>query len=295
MFPRGRKYDIIDYGYDTIAMADVSTVWLKFNYYALSHRNELKRWWVILLLAVAVFCVVFVITNVAVYLIDIPRQTNMMLTMANNQVPYSKIRSENIPIQPSIGTATAVQMTTGAYDLIVPVNNSNDNWAIDEITYHFTIHGTETESSTDYIMPNSDKILSVRNVRTPFSPDQVTVTFSVDNISWKRIDNIASLPVFDFEVSNVKQSSTNVGGIPYHLVTADVTNNSFVSLWKTKFVTILYSGDSVVGVHYTYFEPFNTSETKSIYAQFDSVQTSVTSVFIEPDINLLDTENIVSR
>ncbi|MFA5134481.1 MAG: hypothetical protein WC505_01680 [Patescibacteria group bacterium] len=276
-------------------MPDVSTVWLRANYYALSHRNELKKWWVIVLLAVAVFCVVFVITNITVYIIGIPQQTSTMVAMASSQVAYGKIRIENQPVNPSVGAATAVQMTTGAYDLIVPVHNPNRNWAINEIAYKFTVNATETEVATDFIMPNSRKILTVRNVQSPFSPSQIAVTVSIESISWKRIDNVAALPSLDFTIENIKQSMSNVGGIPYYLVTADVTNNSFTSFWSTKFVTLLYSGDAIVGVHYTYLEPFNTSEKKSIYAQFDSVQTSVTSVSIEPDINLLDTENIVSR
>jgi len=277
-------------------MFDINTLWLKINYFGLSHRSDIRKWWVILLLAADIFVVVFIFTNLIVYLANITQEEKLLVAMAESPINYQAIRTQHIPRPLEIVTTVVIPQGQARYDLVTQVKNSNKNWAVENIVYNFSLAGQETEEQTDFIMPETDKYLIISNVNGPAKQEQAKATFSIKKVAWRRVDNLGKLPAIDFTIDDIEYSSSVVvDGLNVHRVTAQIANRAFNSFWQTKFVVVLYSGDNIVGVNYVYFDQFRSGEERSLYSQWDTVAGAVNQVAIVPDINLLDQENIITE
>ncbi len=292
MFSRRPEYAKI-YLRGIINMFDIGTIWLKSSYYLLSHRSDLRKWWVIVLVAVSVFITFFTITNIVIYLIGIPNASRYMVSMATSQVDYNGIRARSVPLSLIIEDPIVVSAGKGKYDIIAHVINNNPQWAVSEISYSFTANGQEGKVRLDYVMPNSEKFFTDLSVRLDEGTINVEVAMAVDNIKWQRVDNPSLLQEVDFLVDNVTYLPIKKNNATAYRVTADVTNNSLTSFWNTKFIVVLYNADTVLAIQYVYFEPFNAEETKSLLTQWDTVTGNVTDVGVVADINMLDQSNII--
>lgn len=272
-------------------MPDIGAIWLKINYFGITHREDLKKWWVIILLAIDVFIVVFIFTNLIVYLVGLPKENKLIVAMAESPIDYRAVREKHTPWPLEIATTAAIPLANNKYDLVTKVKNNNKNWALESISYIFSVDGQETEIMTDFIMPNSEKYLTAQRVS---GSGQGKASFTINEVNWKRVDDMNKLPVVDFSIDNLEYSSaTATDDLTVHRVTAQVTNKAYNSFWQTKFIVVLYSADKIVGVTYVYLDQFNSGEKKSIYTQWNTVAGAVSSVTILPDINLLDQENII--
>lgn len=274
-------------------MFDIGTIWLKTNYFFLSRRDELKKWWVILLIAIAVFLFFFSVTNVALYLIGIPRYQAMTVEMATNYVDYDVIRASNAPQELILDSPVALSRTNDRYDLVIAAENGNSQWAVKSVSYTFTVDDQEVGNGTDFILPNSRKFLIVYNVALESISSSSNISVAIADIKWSRIASADALPTIDFAIENVDYTTSTVQSTTVNRVTADLKNNSFYSFWKTKFVVVLYNDESIIGIAEENVEPFRRDEQEKLFTQWDALGSAVTDVSIIPDINLLDDSNII--
>lgn len=277
-------------------MIDISTIWLKISYSFLTNRNELKKWWVIILVAVTVFAAVFTFTNVILYLIGLPQQNKLMASMAANQLDYTTWQMKAKPQALDVGTPVAVAASVGKYDLMVKVKNSNKNWAVTKITYKFTIADQTTDALTEFIMPNTEQYLTATNVSGPATASTLNLSFSIDSLEWQRIEDPKVLPVADFLVEDVAYSSSAVvNGLSAYRATANITNRGFSGFWRTKFLVVLLNGEREVGIYSASLDSFKAGEKRSLYAQWSMVGGSVTRVAVIPVVNLLESDNVMKN
>lgn len=275
-------------------MFDLSTTWIKLNYFVLTNRQDLKKWWFLVLLAVAIFSTVFVITNVIVYVVNLPRQDALMASMAEGQVDYTAIRTASHPQSLIIEQASVLPVGTGRYDLVAKVKNVNTQWAATSVTYVFSLAGVASGEQTESIMAGQEQYLAAYNVSGPESAAGLTASVAVTHVTWQRIADPSLIPKADFTYSQLTQtSSTTLTGLHTFRVTAQVTNNAFIGFWKSKFMVILFNGTTVVGVNSVFLDKFLSGESRSLYAQWDNIIANVSSVSIVPSINLLDAANFI--
>ncbi|MFA5051776.1 MAG: hypothetical protein WC544_01790 [Patescibacteria group bacterium] len=275
-------------------MFDLSATWIKLNYFVLTNRQQLKKWWVLILLAVTIFGVVFVITNIVIYIVSLPRQNALVAAMADSQVDYAGLRIQTKPLALNVNEARALPVSAGRYDLVAKVVNSNKNWAATAVTYSFTVDGESTGEQTESVMPGSEQYLIAFNVSGPESASSVDASLSLAHVTWQRVPDTSLLPQQNFTFSQVThEPSTTLTGQRTYRVTAQVTNNAFIGFWKAKFIVVLYNGGQIVGVNTVFLEKMLAGDTKSLYTQWDNLSASVTSVSIVPSVNLLDSANLI--
>lgn len=280
--------------FDPHIMFDIGTVWLKINYFGITHREDIRKWWVIVFIAIDVFMAVFVVTNLVVFMVSRPRDTALLTAMAHSPIDYQSLQAARAPVPLTVVSTAALPVGNGRLDLVAQVNNSNANWAVEEVQYVFNVAGKETDARTDFILPGSDKYLTIINATGVSGTSQPAVTFSIQHVVWQRIADVSKLPAANFSIDNAAYSSSAAGnGLPGHHVTATVTNQSYNGFWRTRFVVVLYSGKTIAGVSYVNIDPFRLNEQKPLYSQWDTVAGAVTNVIIVPDINLLDQSNII--
>jgi len=274
--------------------ADVESFWLKINYFFLSNRDDLKKWWVILLIAADVFFVVFLFTNTIVYLLGMPKQNEYVVSMINSPIDYEAIREANAPSNLQIVTSTAVPKGEGLYDLVTQVKNPNKNWVVETVQYKYIINGDETDVFTDYIMPNSDKYLTILSKDLESDQQTINVSMEILDIDWQRVPDTDKLVNIDFSIEDIEYSSlASFGGTLIHNVEASITNNTFKGFWETRFIVVLYNGDDIVGVNYVYFDQFKAGATNNLKAQWSYLPGRAGEIVILPDMDLTDTDNII--
>ncbi|MFH0805097.1 MAG: hypothetical protein V1916_02790, partial [Patescibacteria group bacterium] len=275
-------------------MFDLSALWLKVTYVTLTNRDNLKKWWVILLIALDVFMVVFVVTNGVLYLVGIPKQRQLLLSIAASAVDYPAIRQRSKPLPLEIVTTAAIPVSKGKYDLVTQVKNPNTQWFASRVNYTYTLDGKDGDVLTEFVQPTVDTYLAV--LGTSYSGTAApAVAVKLNSVEWQRIDHPDRLAAIRFEVSQtatatITDPKTNAAA---YRVTATVTNRSYQSFWQTRFAVALYSGDRLVGLAFVYPTPakFGAGEERSIQAQWPPLPVSVTSVSIVPAFNLLDPAN----
>ncbi|MFZ6036210.1 MAG: hypothetical protein ACOYUK_03655 [Patescibacteria group bacterium] len=272
-------------------MFDVNTSWLKINYFVLTHKQDLRKWYIIVLIAVAIFAVVFTVTNVILYVVSTPVQHRLMAAMAADQVDYVGIRQRTTPTGLQLGSTNVIPSGVGRYDIVMPVTNVNDDWYA-EVSYTVTINGTASDPLTHTINPGSTGFLTGLGIAGPTS-GQIAAQLSVESIAWERIDYHQRQPEVNFDIQNVAYSALNANDVIVHQVKADITNDSFTSYYQVPFIVLLYNGDQIVGVNYAYVQPFTYSDTETITVKWNAVGGTVTSVAIHPDLNLRDSSNII--
>lgn len=272
-------------------MPEISDFWLKINYWSITHLKELKKWWVIVFLAVDIFIAVFALTNTIIYLLTMERDTGLVRDMASNVVDYSGYHQRISPQDIEVQNAVALSQGSKKYDLLAMINNPNANWAVTSLSFVFTSSAGETKESSSFLMPNESKYLTFLGQTYEKPPSDLKL--EIRNIKWQRIKDMASFPVLDFKIENLQiiPLSTSTGENVLK-VTADVANASIYGFWQAKFAVILKSGDQVVGINYVTLNEFKAFEKKILISQRSNVQ-SVTSAEIKPEINLTDQGNFI--
>ncbi|MFC1687528.1 hypothetical protein ACFL0L_03025 [Patescibacteria group bacterium] len=274
-------------------MATGNDFWLRFNYWVLSNSSLLKKWWVIVLLGVTVFLVVFALTNMMVYIISYPREQRIIQAMVGSSFLYENQRETITPLALVFDTPVVIQGTGGVDDIIVRVENPNTQWMAESFTYVFTADGEEAGEGTGLLLPESDTYVAVFGEKLPEITDRArTVTVDVTDVRWQRfpehMQNVGDI----FSISNtsyrVSPGSTRIGS-----VTADITNVTLTGYWSTQFTVVLFAGDSPVGVNTVYLDKFERDSTRTMSIQWSPAPPRVDRVRIIPELNLLDTLNIM--
>jgi len=272
---------------------DLSAWWLKINYFTVSNRNQLKKWWVILLLAADVFIVVFVFTNLVLFLLGLSRQQQVVSALVSSPINYSQIRQQTAPSSLVVSDNLAFSVGQDKYDLLTKIENNNKNWAVSGLGYKYDLAGQQTESFTEFIHPQSTKYLSALGVSV--ASNRVSeISFSFKEIEWQWVDYPDQLTDFKFNISDMEYTASPLpSGQNIGQVAAKVENVSLVGFWKTRFIVLLYNRNKVVGVEYAYFDQFRLNEKRNLLVQWSEINSPVSSVEIMPDFNFLDNENII--
>ncbi len=264
-------------------MLDLNTSWLKLSYFTLTHKEDFRKWYIIVLLALAVFMSVFVVTNTILYVLGGPANNRLVLTMTQDQVDYTAIRQRNAPVELVIPQTYAVPVGETKADLIAPVSNPNVDWfAI--VTY---APASDTDAAQQTIInPQSDGFLTV------FGASGTSDSLAIQSVEWQHVDNHEPPPDIHFVVSNVQYNTLSAAGTTVHQITADITNDSYTSYFSVPFIVVLYNGDQIVGAQHTMVAPFDFGTTRSITVKLSAVAGTVTGTRIIPTLNLLDQTNI---
>jgi hypothetical protein len=150
-------------------MFDIGTFWLKINYFFLSRKDDLKKWWVIVLIAIDIFIIVFVFTNSIIFLIGISKQNQLMVAIAAESVDYQAIREQNKPQSLEVVSTTALLAPNNKYDLISLVRNNNKkadiSMEIVGVEWKRVVHPEQIKTD-DFIVENIEYTPSVVNELT---------------------------------------------------------------------------------------------------------------------------------
>ncbi len=274
---------------------------LRLHSWFLSHRFQLKKWWVILILSVDILLIVYISTSFLVLATQSSRLNRGLINTALSLSPPAVLVTET-PSELSVNSAVALVQSANQTDFIARVDNANSNWAA-EFAYHFELNSGQlnsdwsgTKSGTGLILPEQSVFLS--SVGEPVSVSSAAqAKLVIDQRTWRRVSDRSRLDNIRFNVTDivyepnvsVPNSSTRVSR-----VTAQITNRSLYGFWTVDVPVVLLIGDKPAAIKHLTLRSFRPSETRTVEAQWFGNLPTQASVDIRPAVDIFDEQNYMN-
>ena len=274
---------------------------LKFGYWYVTHKLQIKKWFTFSLLVAAAFLWIFTIGMlVKLYLIDYPRQLELERALPQSLVnPYAieaaqPKQIQNKPVQVFEGSKGATDVTTEV------VNPNEDFWAT--WSGRFSAEGATTTWKMEYILPSESKEIADLGLEAPGGLR--APRYEMRDLSWHKVDRhqIADYKKFfaerqRFDIQNITFSSETSADNTETVsrVSFDVTNRSAWSYWSVKFVVNLYRGTTLAGVNTVELEQFETGETRRVVLIWVQDLEAISKVEVIPQVNILEPSYYMSQ
>ncbi len=265
---------------------------LSIGYWIVSHRQTLRTWWGIMLLAVIISSFLWMIIFFSIYFGQEKNITAKMVSTINglSSLTSSRLKPQAITTSP----VTVIIRDDKHVDLVAEIINPNTDWAADAITVHFILNGVAQKPLHLFInqgdrRPVMHVLLSTTNTAT------ATASLVIDDVVWAR-DSAAILPPPSFAVAEIEvtPSTVTLNGQTQSSFTvgAKITNNSVYNFYRTDVAIEFLNGDRIVGVGQVSLDRWPTLLTRPVSFTLPYPVALVTSAKIYPQVSRYDAGNI---
>jgi hypothetical protein len=266
---------------------------LAIGYWIVSHRDQLKKWWAISLLAFITVTAVGTIVFLIVFFGTLPR-TDRLVSQAAASLTSFELPSGLSPRALEVTDAISLRRSATVIDVMATVKNPNINWAAQLLTVHFTVNGTAQPGQQLFL--NQDTTRPVIQLNIPLAEvNQPTVSLTVDEIEWARA-NEAALPAAQFSFTDVKLVPTTVtiAGQARSTISVETkaTNKSVYNYYRVIVPIVLKNGDTVVALDQKTIERWPTLQTKTIITTWPYAIAAANTVEITPQVSRFDLTNV---
>lgn len=271
--------------------------WMRWAAFSVAHRDQLKRWGIISTIIVEAIFLTYAGYGLLDHYVLSRDQEAAMFADLTRSVDVRPLHEATMPTPIAISAASVLPGSAqgGGYDVLAKFLNSNKQWAA-TVTYHFE-GGTEASSADRQItlLNDEEKFVIGAGVASGLGAPNVVLT----NVKWKRLRNVEQFERLkpNFKVENVKfipaesvDSAPDSGGssIVLSRVAFTVTNESISSFWSVGFTVVLLQGDRPVAARSFAIDKVKSGETRDVSLNLFTSISSVTSVLVVPDVNILD-------
>jgi hypothetical protein len=267
----------------------------KYAYWISTHKKRIKLGIIIGLIILNIFLISILIFKTTFYFKDQKNYQIMIDSLSKNLIDYELFREKSKPKDLVVLLINSVKSEKQKYDAISQIENLNSQWAA-QYNYQFILNGQKGKIKTNFILPNEQKFLMDFNFET--LTKNPIVELNIINIQWKRIKNLSKIPKTQFETKNIKYSPTGSYIAPdkkisVNQVNFEIINNSSYGFWESAFKVILYHEKNIVGINIIPVKQFLSREKKFLSTSWVNFLPSVTKVFIEPEVDILNSKNLM--
>jgi hypothetical protein len=266
---------------------------LRFHSWFLAHRVQLKKWWVILILAVDIVLILTILVSLFSYFAQNGRYERLMLGMAKGIEPAPILREQKaqaLVIQPGV-----VLAHDEVQDIVALVANTNADW-LNRLQYHFEVDGQSTDSTSAVLLPNQTRYLASLN--QSLEVNSATATLVIEKNKWSRLVDRTRFTETSFLAENIVFEPAAVApntGRTFARVSADVVNNSLYGYWAVDVPVIVLDQGAPVAVQFLTLRAFRPGERRTISAQWFDRLPSQATASIQPTVDILDEENYMNE
>lgn len=268
---------------------------LSRGYWFVTHRAFLIRILEVVIGIVAFVTLLYSAWQTVDWLTSRKAEEEALRTLVQSGTDIQALLARNTPQGLEVGTATALPLGGGRYDMVAQINNPNLRWAIQKVDYTFTTAAGEQASGSSFFLPLEDKLVMVLGVSLASSPGNVSVALS--NTNWQRIRDIAKLSLPQFSISNqqLEVLPASDGGLSTTRLTFDLTNESVSNFWEVGVKVLLTVGNTPQAVGYQVAQ--NVASQIPVRLQFFWPGQEVHSdgVVVKPEVNVLDSSVFKAR
>lgn len=274
----------------------VSMNTLEAGLWLAKNRHNLWRIFIFFLIAISAISWGYTLYGFGSYLlVGMNNDTQMMKDFVQNKIISHDYLVQNAA-KDLIYSTTGIINNEGKYDLYARIKNPNAKHS-GLFSYCFTTTAEEKSCGSDFILPGEQKyvLLLAQNFKNRPSG----VTFSVDNLTWQRLDGhiIPDWKKYrddrlDFSINNTifTPAASNEISEKINLNTLSFTaiNNSAFSYWEVPFTIILSNGGKIVSLNKYITSNFISYDSREIKITWPGTIGSVNNINITPDINIVD-------
>ncbi len=269
-------------------MPELSDRELRWGYWYFLHRQALRR--AVVIAIVLLTCAVWVYGGwQAVEWFSSQRADqeamHLLVTSTVNTQDYFK-RHAALPLE--VGTATAVPVGHGLYDLLAEVRNPNPTWAVQSLSYTFSV-GTESVTGQNFFLPLEDKYLVSLGVKLAVVPEQVSLSLST--VAWQRLRDLSSFSAPAFSVSNQHLDQLpppSPGAAAPTRLRFDLTNDSALSFWQVAVTVVLAAGANPQAVGRQLISDVASGGTYPVELVWPNGAPPSNHLVVKTEVNVLD-------
>jgi len=267
----------------------ISQAELERGYFFVTHRLLIKKIIMVLaIVALAIFYGVLIFKTIRYFMGS--SFSDSALQIQQHTFDWASYHSERVPKDLILGKPSFVSLGDRRYNITALIENTNADWAVKSLEYHFVSQGEDSPTKTAFINPGEKRLLilaayeSNKAIRNP--------ELVVSNIEWYRIDD--SFPQIDIELSDITfhaATRETVDGVTTELpsrVSWKAYNNSVYNLWEIDWQIALYNGDTLVAINNLKSKDFLALENRDLETVWLSRLPRVTRASVFPLINKLD-------
>ncbi|MFA6525012.1 MAG: hypothetical protein WCT33_01930 [Patescibacteria group bacterium] len=275
-------------------MPEYSDKQLKISIWWVTHRYQLKKWWVILLAVADLLVFLYILFTSVILLYTWSRYVAIPSQISQTYIDFKAYQQANAPqnIQVVNTELVPVPGQTQTYHLVADVKNPNAKWMASNLQYHFVLDGVDLDSGDTFLLPQEERFIFKYSVKS--SAQKPAAKLVIDNPGWQRIEFPQEKPALNFEINNAKVDYLPIQGERGTYTSfstrasANIKNNTVYNFWQVNFQVVLYSGDRPVAINEIKFDRFGALASKELGISWSDEYRSITNVKIVPEVNAYD-------
>lgn len=281
-------------------MAEYSDKQLKIGIWWVTHRSQLKKWWVIILALADLALFLYIIFHIVIILVTWGKFTALPGQIGQSIVDFTAYQQANAPQNIQVMSTNLVPVIgqPQTYHLVTELKNPNEKWMVSSLNFHFKVDETNLDVEATFLLPQEQRFIFHYTVKS--IEEKPEAQFVIDSIGWQRVEFPAEKPALNFEITDIDTELIPILGdagtyTSYSTrATANVKNNTVYNFWKVKFLVVLYRGNTVVALNETTLNKFAALETKQLGISWENEHSSITKVRIVPEVNAYDPDMLYS-
>lgn len=273
---------------------------LKFGYWFITHKLQLRKGLIffLLLVATATLCTSIYIFS-KVYLFEDVRYQRVMAQITQPVVNPAAVLAEQ-PKQLTTAPVQALEGGNATTDVFTEVSNPNMHfWA--SWTGQFVEQSTTSTQREMFILPGETK--EIVDLGLISASQMRSARYQMSNLQWHKINphELSNYQAFrdnhlQFDIKNIVFNTVPSpdGKSMTSRVTFDVTNSSAYSYWSVQFILNLYRQTSLAAINSVEIQELKSGETRHVEVVWVQDLTAVSKVDILPFVNILDTKAYIA-
>lgn len=266
----------------------VSDFGLKLNYWFLTNRQQLRRWWVLVLIAVDIFILTAVLTQGLLLLFRFRDAGNAVSTIVAATQDIGKAQATIVPVPLVETSVSTTPHGLGRYDFSMKLENANTAW-LATATVQFSGGAKDLPPVHIVVPPKSVRYAMALDVAAPESGTP-QASASISSIAWERLTASAVAAIPNVSITNTAQGQRVLvaGDGTQRVVTqvsGNVVNPSFSTLVGLRVGVVLLRNGATVGVRSAILSTVPAESTSAFSVEWDTVIGDVTEVLAIPEVH----------
>jgi len=266
----------------------VSDLGLKFNYWFLTNRQQLRRWWVLVLIAVDIFILTAVATQGILLIFRFRDASEVVATIAATTKDMAGAPARLIPTALVQTSPATTPHGLGRYDFSMKLENPNASW-LATVTIEFSGGAKPLTPVRVTLPPKTTRYAMALDVAPPAAGQLPQASATITQTDWTRLTPAAIQTIPTLSVKNLTQGQRIlVSGDGTQRVVTQVTgelvNGGFTSLSGLRVAVVLTRNGATVGVRSAILSTVAAESATAFSVEWDTVITEVDKVVVIPEV-----------
>ncbi|OGY79025.1 MAG: hypothetical protein A3B74_04030 [Candidatus Kerfeldbacteria bacterium RIFCSPHIGHO2_02_FULL_42_14] len=278
-------------------MYELGSKKLQLGYWWVTHRQGMRFILLIVWLFFDILLTGFALLQVTLYVRELFISNKITADITNNTLNYREVRKFIEPQKPVIGSIQSfLSDVPGKIDVATKVENPNEFWRIDKLSYQFIIAGKIFEEETIFLKPQKSTVIVHFGIPGVLD-ENLKNTVKITEIEWKNTKKLETLDtevtISEPEYKRIKLEDASGIQSTITQVKTQVKNKGIYGFWDAAFLILLRIDEEIIAAKKARISPLKVDTEYTIEVQWNRGFAPSAEVQIIPVINTFDPENII--